>query len=584
MLAAMDIEGARIERDVKTGIITQEDAERKTQAIAAAKQQTVERAKAEATAQLEAQGREIASQFIGTGTKTQLAAGVEPGNYAGMKNELNEMGAWIMGKENTPEKVSQMFRLAGHDLDGAIKISEGEAKKNLTAMKAAFDKAGIKPEDRTRIIQDAAKSQAWTDKDADNLRKLSTGDIVINPGRVFGQKDALIAEINASDTTPEAKAAAVQRLDAMRERMAGKLFTATVYSDDDFKAFAGKQYKAGNQDQAAILDQWAAQQKARGWVFKATDAVTEGVKTGSVGIVKTITGAGAGLSALVGADGMAQSMGQAASDMGKLIESEKEAAKLRGITGGYGIASDLTDTVAQMAPMIAGGTIAGGLKGMSAVITRGMAAYGWAGAQGYESKLADAVSIAEQQKGSALTGEEIAAVLGRTDTQVAAFLNGAQTAILAAAMPKGAERVALGKKAGSMTVSDFLRQGGMRAIKDGTLRTELKAMGKTIFADATDEALEEFSNQVLDGMISVAALDQELKLGDLLEDSFKAGALGGLVGGAMRPCNNRRSALPRPAWFPRRLPPSPRRPRHRTPLNSKPPGSSSRQAWHRSRR
>ncbi len=533
-LAEMDIEAERIQRDLSVGAITQEQADTKTKLMAEMKGQTVAEAKAQAAAELEVTGREIASQFIGTGVRSQELTDENPGNYAGIKNEINEMGAAIFGGENTPEKAAQIFRLSGRNLDRAIGMATGKTKASLTAMRDAFDKAGIAPEDRKRIIQDAAKTQAWTAKDDDTIRSLSTGDIVINPGKVFGQKEALITEINSSNATPEAKAAAVKRLDSMREKMAGKLFRATVAADSGFESFANKQLAKGNKDKAAILDQWSASQKDRGWVFKAGDAITEGIKTGSVGVAKTVVGGIAGTGALLGADGVARSVGKLASDMGGVIESEKEAAKLRGMTGKYGIASDLTDTVAQMAPMIAGGTLATGMKGISAAVTRGMSVYGWAGAQGYESKLADAVSMAEEQKGSKLTAKEIGDVLGRRDTQVAAFLNGAQTAILAAAMPKGTERIALGKMAtGSMTVTDFLRKGGMRAVKDGTLRSEIKAMGKTIFADAKDEALEEFSNQVLDGLISVGALGDEMQLGTLLEESFKAGALGSVVGGAM---------------------------------------------------
>ena len=532
-LANMDIEAARVRSAMSTGKVNPVAGEKRFQLLAELKNQTIEQAKAEATARLEAQGREIASKFIGTGVKSQQLAGAKSGGYAEFKNELNEMGAWITGNENIREKTAQRFRLSGHNLDRAITMAEGDTKKSLTAMKEQFDKAGINPEERARIIKDAAMAQAWTEKDADNLRQLSTGDLVINPGRVFGQKDALIAEINASDTNPAAKKDAIARLDAMRKAMAETLENDTYYADSGFAEFVQAKAEKGESDKVAMLDEWMAQQKNRNGIFKAVDAVKVGLQTGTIGIAKTAVGGAAGISALVGADGMAGSLGENAQFLGEASNQIGAAGKTRGLTGGYGITTDLTNTVTQMAPMLVGGWAAGGLKGASQVATRGASVYGWAAAQGYESKLSDALDMAAAKKGSALTSDEIAGVLGQTDTQVAGFLNAAQTVILAAAFPKGAEAGALGKVSASMTVSDFLRRGGMRAVKDGTLRQEIKTIGKNIFADGKDEALEEFSNQVLDGMISVAALDKELQLGTLLEDSFKALALGGGVGGAM---------------------------------------------------
>jgi hypothetical protein len=532
-LVNMDIEAARVRSAMSTGKVNPVAGEKRFQLLAELKNQTIEQAKAEATARLEAQGREIAAKFIGTGVKSQQLAGAKSGGYAEFKNELNEMGAWITGNENIREKTAQRFRLSGHNLDRAITMAEGDTKKSLTAMKEQFDKAGINPEERARIIKDAAMAQAWTEKDADNLRQLSTGDLVINPGRVFGQKDALIAEINASDTNPAAKKDAIARLDAMRKAMAETLENDTYYADSGFAEFVQAKAEKGESDKVAMLDEWMAQQKNRNGIFKAVDAVKVGLQTGTIGIAKTAVGGAAGISALVGADGMAGSLGENAQFLGEASNQIGAAGKTRGLTGGYGITTDLTNTVTQMAPMLVGGWAAGGLKGASQVATRGASVYGWAAAQGYESKLSDALDMAAAKKGSALTSDEIAGVLGQTDTQVAGFLNAAQTVILAAAFPKGAEAGALGKVSASMTVSDFLRRGGMRAVKDGTLRQEIKTIGKNIFADGKDEALEEFSNQVLDGMISVAALDKELQLGTLLEDSFKALALGGGVGGVM---------------------------------------------------
>lgn len=578
-LAEMDIEAVRVQRDLSTAAITPEEADRKTQMLAEIKNQTIAQAKADAKARLDEQGREIAASIIGTGNSAARLAGTKPDSmYQGVMGDMDEVAS-------RERKVSDALDMAGGDIDQAISSLEkpkeqmgaleafgipfmGSSKKavnpqdaaaagQLRKMKDAMDKAGIDPKDRPRIIKDTAKMTAWTQNATDNIRKLDAGDLVMNPGRVFGQKDALIAEINASDATPEQKQSALKRLDAMRKVMAEKTH-ATILAGEKaknetiggmqgqakdlkgeslfkqgYEKHVAEKAKEGITDKVALIDSYMAEKDSRWMISKLDDAITTGIASGAVGIGKTFIGTGAGLSALVGLKGIAASIGMKQQAMGVTASQIDEAGKMRGLTGGYGIATNLANTVTQMAPMIVGGLAAQGVKGLAQVVTQGVSVYGWAFGQGYESKLSDALDMETAKIGRPLNEKEVAGVLGRTETQVAGFLNAAQTAILAAAFPRGSEAGALGKVSANMTVGDFLRKGGMRAIKDGTLRQEIKAIGKNIFEDAKDEVLEEFSNQVLDGMISMGVLGQKMQLGTFLEQSFKAGALGGVVGGAM---------------------------------------------------
>jgi hypothetical protein len=492
-----------------------------------------------------------------TGVKRGMAETMKTGlnNASGgdADTRLNRIIAAEGGRENARKFIqSQIAALSGNAATGSAKegVGKGESKTEIQRLQGAlaaltkqdevFAKNGITdPAEQDRILADAAKESQWTENDTDKVRTLSTGELAINPGMVFGDREAVVGQIQGSSASEAEKSLAVRKLDAMRVSMAEKLENDLYYGDTrmfgigEFRDFLQEKEAQGQAgDKVALLDEWSKKQKDRNAVFKMNDALWAGVAKGEIGIAKTVVGTAAGVAGAVGADS-AQGLGKTQQMLGDAIQSGSEAEKFRGQTGAYGLTSELASTVTQMAPMLYGGQIAQGLKGVSSAVVGGMSVYGWAAAQGYESKLSDAVDMAREAKGSDLTGEEIATVLGDGKTQAAAFLNGAQTAILAKVLGGGAERAALGKAANSMTVRDFVRWGGAKALRDGVLKSELKAMGKTIFADASDEFVEEFTNQLLDGIISSTVLDKEMQFGDLLVESFKAGGMGALVGGGL---------------------------------------------------
>ncbi|MEY3895197.1 MAG: hypothetical protein RLZZ214_716, partial [Verrucomicrobiota bacterium] len=591
-LANMDIEAARVQSALSTGKADPVEGDKRLQVLAEVKGQTLNQAKAEAKARLEEQGREIASQFIGTGIEAQKLSGNTPGTYATAKGSLNEAA-------DTRSGVAKALEMAGGDIDKAIKFANREfqdienaankiptgptgfpspgamsidatratkfsgAAESLTKMKAAMDAAGIAPEDRADAIQDAAKIHAWTENDTDNIRQLKAGDIVINPGRVFGQKDAIIAEINASKSSPAQKKAAVARLDAMRKAMAEQTHEAIVKGEQltdkvlggipqftekwtsadqkfktDYDVHVAAKAKEGITDKAELIDSYMAEKDSRWMLTKLYDALGTGIASGAVGIGKT--GVGIAASAFSIADmatgygsGPAASLGQKQVSMQGDISAMDAAGKTRGLTGGYVIASDLANTVTQMAPMFIGGAAAQGLKGIAQFATRHMAVGGWAAAQGWESATSQALQYKAEQKGSALTPDEIVATLQDPKVIAGAFANAAQTLALTYLFREGAERMALGIRGTvpeAMTVRQFLGKGGLRVLKDGTFRKEITALGRNLRADALDEGAEESLNQAFETFIVAAATGKDIKLGDAIEQWVKAGGMGMAVG------------------------------------------------------
>jgi hypothetical protein len=612
-LIRIEMQKRAIEARAKLGDIAPEEAQAKieaaTQRQTALTEQAKEQARTSLAAKLQGQdpakaleevrdnkGREIAAQFIGTGTAAQNVAGQEAGGAAKAKEAATGIGNLAFG--NQTDRVAELLKRSGGDIDKAIalagSLTQGKAqaantmtstptgfggpsggagfaagiassadqrqtkdieaaKKSLEAMKQQMDAAGVAPERRKTIIEDAAKATAWTEKDTDRVRVLSTDQIVLNPGQVFGDRAGVEAEIRKTAKTPEIAADAIQRLDAMRNEMARQMFADNMMASKDsilyagFEKFAAERipnYKAdGVTDEqfVKVVDEWSKTQKDRNWVYKTGNTLASGIKQGQQGIGKTILGtaaSGAALTdALTGVGGeTAGTLGLAQQSLNQRSQYEESSATQQGLTGGYGLTRELTTTLGQMAPMFAGGIAAQGLKGAAQVAMRGLAVYGWAGAQGWESMGQIAIDEATQVKGSRLTGDEIVATLQDPKIVAAQLANAAQTMALAYMRPKGTERVATGAKGAipdAMTVRQFLGRGGLRVLRDGSFRKEFGKMAKNVFADAKDEAIEESLNQMIETLIAAAGTGKEIQLGEAVQEWAKAGLLGGLIGGGV---------------------------------------------------
>ncbi len=553
--------------------------------------QAVEAVRGEAVSEIEREKRGKETEIRGTLNVLGVeqfgggkVSGVEKGNLEKTKDFLNEAGSAIIGSWGA------FFR--GKDIDGQIeamvgadkpdydsknlnmgvgrtgsreayreslakRISEAKGRKLptkgyetqlqfLEAQDAEFAKVGITdPREQDRIFKDAVRESAWTENDTDNVRSLSTGEVAINPGRIYGDYAGMVADIKAKSGSDADAAEAITRLDHHREKLAEARGLDAWYSDSKFsnnnayRKYEKAMEDAGVTDKVAILDGFTAEQKDRNPGWKGWEAISNALIKGEVAVGKTFVGTAAGLSSLTPADGMTKALANNQAFLGDVIEGVDKGQELRGQTGGYAVATDLGSTVIQMAPMFAGAKLAGGLNGLSQTLMKAAAVPGWAGAQGYESKLSDAVSFAEEEmmtrQRRGLTPEERANVIGSKEAQLSALANGGQTALLSLIKPGGAERAALGTAAanGSMTLRDFLSRGGREALKNSKFRQELKKIGKTIFADAKDEFIEEGLNQFLDKTISSIGLDQEFKLGDAFYEAFEAGLMGAAVGGGL---------------------------------------------------
>lgn len=540
-------------------------------------------------------GEHVVVPILGLGVKARILSGSDPGIYERGKGEISEIydlqadaaAALIETDGNLRPAIENLKRRAAEDhqksrsaydpynpISGAANISYGlssdrsaKIAMRLQEMQTAFDRAGIPMSHRRNLILDALKTHAWSENEEAGFRVLSNKTIVINPHQIYGQRDAIVAGINASAASPDDKHAAIRQLDAMRAAKADELDAihdaadasdSTVHNvsaaaitlgrslfRENYREFVAQKNAAGVYDKPTILDEWSRNQKDRSWLAKLDDSILTGATTGTIGVYKTGVGVAAGGSAIaaeggrwIGADGLARNLdGKTAAlareqmFLGDVISGIDEASRMRGITDGYAVAKDLTSTTVQVAPMLVGGHVAAGLRGVSATVVRAMSVYGTSAAQGYESKTSEILNDARRTKGRELTPEEIVATLGDVKNQAAAFLNATQTVALSAVLPGGKQRAAIGPAGGTLTVRDFLGKGGRDLLVNGGFRKEIGRMAKNIFADASDDAIEEFLNTVTDQAISAVLLGKDVKLGDMLEDAFYSSALGAPVGG-----------------------------------------------------
>lgn len=507
------------------------------------------------TAESEGTRRSAVIQSIGTGQAVKSMAGKTTGTYEAIRGELND---WTDSAAGAAEALYQ----SEGDIDKAIAINNKRQQEETDKFNSSLSMDPLNPfgigmstaaaatkfspettkrletlktvmqdlpqAEQKRIMKDAALSSAWTGDTKDRIRKLSTGELVINPQTAFGDKQGLIDEINTSDTAPANKELALMKLDDMRQRMSGKLYQAAAYGNELFNGFQGvvdPLLKEGVSREDA-LDVWANKQGDRWKITKVGDALAEGIREGTIGISKTIVGTGAGIASLWGGG---QTLAEWQQGIQESQDRSEAASQQRGIKGGYSVTKDFFNSMTQMAPMFLGAAATGGSATSLATAVRFASVGTWAGAQGYESKLSDAARLEEQRQGRSLSAKEITDLYATPTVQIAALANGIQTAGVNYLMPGGAEAAALGR----MTVTDFIAAGGANLSKSAAFKQSVAKALTPFLKHGSAEFVEEFVNQTLDKAISIGALGETMKLGDLIHESLYAGLMGFGMGASL---------------------------------------------------
>lgn len=438
---------------------------------------------------------------------------------------------------------------------GGIKAEMQVRAKALGDLIREFEKQGITDgKEMTAAVTDAAKANIWAKGEERMTRTLSDGSLAINPALVsMRDGTAAFASIDASDASPAEKERAKGVLSQARQQAATRLAQELIGHDEgDFKAHVAKKQAEGVSNIEEVLYSWDGLDsgfwsKSGAFIRKVSMETLRGIESAARGGLAFAAEGAAASSELAGADDLAKwwSKGTArqAEEMRQnRLQSEYVSALDAAAgenQGAVGVAADLGSTVGQMAPMF----VAGPAARVAGLGEAGAAAgvYGWAGLQGASSIIDTALQKAETDaatRGAKLTPEEMAATV--RGAMPAAIANGVQTAVLSKLMGGGAERAALGKAGAdeftlrNLATKVFKERGpnGLRGLLK-ELKPELKAMVKTIKADATDESIEEATNQFLEGVITQATVNPDKKVEDIVNETMVSYLMAGPIGGAL---------------------------------------------------
>ena len=229
-----------------------------------------------------------------------------------MKGDLNEIG-------DIRSEVTRVVVSSGGDLDKAESIlrkRSGQTTSNnnpygglaysqatsanaaeldhLEKLKTAL--GDVPAEERLPILQDVAKMTAWTEDES--VRRLTVGGVVFNPQKLFGDKNAVLNQLDSMKLSADDKARAREQFEQMRQDAIDPTVASLMQYDSGFESSfrSAMASPEGVGNKADFVDRWMLQQEARGRVAKSLDALWSGVVVnGGIGVVKTALGTTAGL-------------------------------------------------------------------------------------------------------------------------------------------------------------------------------------------------------------------------------------------------------------------------------------------------
>lgn len=351
-------------------------------------------------------------------------------------------------------------------------------------------------------------SPAWED-----ARVLPTGEITVNPKYLL-DAEGYAEAVKAAPGKPEQKAKALAARVGLAERIAPDAI-AELRKNDAMAAWLDKNTSGTPLER---LDQFNAEMKKGGWLNAALMRLqggAAGLGTGWLGTLAAATGWN-----------WAEESAQYFAERSAAWETAAEAAG-RGTTGAGRFASKVVGAVPSVLSSLAvgglvGRTVGGLVGGWRAVKYGDEAAKALeqlvatkaglgiasieAGGQSFGSTFMDALDAYRKQ---GLPEEE-----ARARALTPAVLAGLTTAGLTAALGGGVEK---------------LLQANSRAGMRTLLRDRLREVGM----DASDEFVEELSDQVAQGMIAIHTYAPDKDIRDVFAEGFEAGLIGMVLGGGM---------------------------------------------------
>ena len=325
----------------------------------------------------------------------------------------------------------------------------------------------------------------------EEVRKLPDGKITVNP-RYYLDEEEYKKVVEKADATPEAKANAL----AIRREVAAPLAAralSELMEDPQMGKWVQENTKGTPLER---LEQFNEKLKKGG----ALGAAYNAFRSGSGSLASSLLGGYAAVTGSETATDAAQYYAQHAQAYGMAQEA---AGKSTGTLGRF--AGKVVGAVPSLVPAVAIGLASGGLGlGTSAsLITSSLAS-------GVQSMGGTYVDAYEAYKDKGLSDTE-----ARSKALTPAIISGLITSTLT-------------QLGGARGVESIFKVSNPEAVKAG-----LKATLANIATNAGEEALEEFSDQALQGLLASATYTPEKPITQALSEAIEAGLIGMTLGGGI---------------------------------------------------
>lgn len=379
--------------------------------------------------------------------------------------------------ENDPQNEGLLFNL----MQDAKKVGLTEPQvRQAMEYSAALDWSN------PRKLEGDGRKEVFED-----VRKLPDGKITVNP-RYYLDEEEYKKVVEKADATPEAKANAL----AIRREVAAPLAAralSELMEDPQMGKWVQENTKGTPLER---LEQFNANLKEGGALGTAYNAF----RSGSGSLASSLLGGYAAVTGNETATDAAQYYAQHAQAYGMAQEA---AGKGTGTLGRF--AGKVVGAAPSLIPAVAIGLASGGLGlGTSASLIT--------------SSLASGV---QSMGGTYLDAYEAFKDKGYSDAE-------ARSKALAPAITSGLITSTLTQLGGARGVESIFKAATPEAVKAG-----LKATLANIATNAGEEALEEFSDQALQGLLASATYAPEKPITQALNEAIEAGLIGMALGGGV---------------------------------------------------
>lgn len=349
-------------------------------------------------------------------------------------------------------------------------------------------------------------------------------EIRISPLHVW-DAESIKSEIEALDISDAKKRKTIATIPQLQQE-AAKVELPFLQQVKEFNNFV-KDNNLDNVSPQRQISEW--KNRNENWldqVSKLPAQVGIGLKTGTLGLLEAGQAIVGATALTMGAQNFADPFLDAAT---KTSDETQRLNRISQEIGGPTFAAELAAVVPQLVAQIGfGGAVGLGTKKLGftpkTVSNIGFgSSTGMAFAQSYGSVLSSAFQQLEKEKIDGGMDPVQARAEAVNEAQLPAAMSGLSTAVF----------TALGGKKGAEAVFSEGVDGIKAKLTSSAFKAELPKLVPEIFQGIRNEGFEEFADQLAQGIIEQFSFNPKISTSDIINNAFKALAIGGITGGAV---------------------------------------------------